>query len=378
MGWVGRMRTTSSTNVSPWVGVPVPYRVEVIDRDLAEIGLSDWWDGLPQVRATPMLRWEWLAAWHDAFAPADARLHIPVVFAGGRPVAALPLYRHRQQLHTLANDAHSDVSDLGCEPGHPDAVACLLDVLLRRRTRLERLDRGSPLLAALRRAAPPMIIDEEQSPVIDVPATVDALYAQLSPKFRAGVRRAGRSLEALGEVTVSELTGDDPAAPAAFGRLLELESASWKGRDGSAIASRPDTLRFYRRIALEGPTRRWTRLDLLRVADRVVAAQLDLELDGRRYGLKMASAADLGPKQSPGTVLLFRTLASCVDRGITAMELGGEVAGWKHHWATSTTDRATVRTWPATRAGRLMFGAREQAKRAVRPLRRRYTVDDAD
>lgn len=365
------MRTTSSRGRHAWTAVPGPYRVEIIDRDLATVGLADWWDALPQPRSTPMLRWDWLAAWHDAFTPADARLHIPVVFTGDRPVAALPLFRRHQALHTLANDAHSDVSDLGCEPGHTGAVACLLDVVVRRRTCLERLDRGSPLLAALRRVVPPMIVDDEQSPVVELPATVDALLAQLSPKFRAGVRRAGRALEALGTVTVSEHAGDDPRAGDAFAHLLELEAASWKGRDGSAIASRPDTLRFYRRIALEGPTRRWARLDLLKVDDRVVGAQLDLELDGRRYGLKMASAADLGPRQSPGTVLLFRTLVSCIDRGISAVELGGEVDGWKHHWATATTGRATVRTWPATRMGQLTFGAREQAKRLARPLRNR-------
>lgn len=372
------MRTMASTRRMP-ARASGPYRVEIIDRDLDELGLAAWWDGLPQVRVTPMQRWAWLSAWYAAFAPRDARLHIPVVFSGEHPVAALPLYRRNQQLHTLANDAHSDVSDLGCDPAHPGAVALLAGVLLRRRVELERLDRNSPLLAALRHAGAPMIIDDEQSPVVELPASVDGLLAQLSSKFRAGVRRACRNLEALGTVTVTEHGGADPDAAAAFEHLLALESASWKGADGTAIASDPATLRFYRRIALEGPVRRWARLDLLRVDDRVVAAQLDLEVDGRRYGLKMASAADLGPKQSPGTVLLFRTLISCIERGTSAVELGGEVQGWKHHWATTTADRARVRTWPATAAGRMAFATREQVKRAVRPLRHRhYGVDDAD
>jgi CelD/BcsL family acetyltransferase involved in cellulose biosynthesis len=372
------MRTTAPTWFAP-ARAPGSYRVETIDVDLAEVGLAAWWDALPQVRANPMLRWDWQAAWHDAFTPRDARLHIPVVFCGDDPVAALPLYRRHQRLHTLSSDAHSDVSDLGCEPEHPGAVAPLADLVLRRRTCLERLDRASPLLAALLRSAPPMIVDDEQSPVVDLPGTVDGLLAQLSSKFRASVRRACRALDGLGTVTLTERHGEDPDAAEAFGHLLALESASWKGSDGTAIASQPDTLRFYRRIALEGPARRWARLDLLRVDDRVVAAQLDLELGARRYGLKMASDADLGARQSPGTVLLFRTLESCIERGISAVELGGEVHGWKRHWATSSTDRARVRTWPATAAGRVAFGTRERVKRAVRPLRhRRYGVDDAD
>ncbi|MBW3604866.1 MAG: GNAT family N-acetyltransferase [Actinobacteria bacterium] len=346
-----------------------PYRVRIVDHDLARCGLASWWNRLPQPQRSTMLRWEYLSTWADAFVPRAACLHIPVVFSGSTPVAALPLYRTGRLLRSLANDAHSDVFDVGCDPAHPSACDTLVAHLLRYRTCLERLDGSSPLLAGLRRAAPPMIVDPAQSPWIQLPATPDAMLAQLSSKFRAGVRRAERALATLGTVTLRDHRSGDPEFEQAFSTLLDLEAASWKGTQGNAITLRPETLRFYRRLAVTGPVRRWARVAVLRVDDRVVAAQFDLEHDAVRTGLKMASTADLGRGQSPGTVLLWHVVRDCISRGLTRLELGGELEGWKRHWTTTGADRTCVRTWPRTLTGQLTFGAREQVKQAVRPLR---------
>lgn len=344
-------------------------RVDIIDRDLSTAGLADWWNGLPGPRRTLMLRWEYLAAWYDAFMPHDGRLHIPVVYDRDEPVAALPLYRRHGALRSLASGAHCEVFDAAWDPGRPDAVDALVDVVLRRRTRLERVDGDSPLLAGLRRAAPPMIVDPEQSPYVDLPATAEALLAGCSSKFRANVRRADRGLAALGTVSLDEYRGGQPGMEQALATLLGMETASWKGAQRSAISSRPDTLRFYRHLAVDGPVRRWARISLLRVGDRVVAAQLDLEYGASRYGMKMASVEDL-PRQSPGTVLLWRVLQDCIARGVGRLEFGGELDHWKRHWTSTVAARATVRTWPHTMVGQLAYGAREHVKHAVRPLRR--------
>lgn len=351
--------------------VPGRYHVRIVARDLARCGLADWWNTLPQPRRSVALRWEYLSTWADAFMPRDARLHIPVVFAGAVPVAAAPLFRRRGVLWSLASDADSEVFDVGCDPAHPAAVDALVGVLTHHRSCLERLDGGSALLAGMQRVAPPMILDRVQAPCMSLPTTSDALLAGLSSKFRAGVRRATRALATLGTVTLQQYRQGDAGLGPAFQTLLDLEAASWKGTLGSAITLRPDTLRFYRRLAVDGPVSRWARVALLRVDDRVVAAQLDLERGARREGLKMASIADLGRGQSPGAVLLWLVLADCIARGVTHFALGGELEGWKRHWTTSGAERVRVRSWPRTRTGQLSYGAREQAKQVVRPLRRK-------
>lgn len=344
------------------------HRVVVVDRDLTAEGLAGWWNGLPQARRTVMLRWEYLSTWWRAFAPRGSRLQVHVVLDGGQPVAALPLYKRHGTLWSLAGSAHSEVFDAAYDVRHADAIAPLLQVLLRRRTHLERLDGASPLLAGLRAARPPMIVDVEHSPYLDLPATADELLRARSSKFRAGIRRAVRALESLGEVTFREYREGDDGMAEAFATLLRIEASGWKGRDGTAIVSRPDTLRFHREL-VEGPVRRWVRIGVLRVADRPVAAQLDLEYRRRRYGLKTGCVDDLGPNQSPGTVVLWRTLAAAIDRGVRSMEFGGDADAWKRHWTHTAAERVVLRTWPHTATGHLTYGAREQAKHALRPLR---------
>ena len=100
--------------------------------------------------------------------------------------------------------------------------------------------------------------------------------------------------DGVGDADVFAMAARDGGAAAAFEHLLALESASWKGADGTAIASDPATLRFYRGIALEGPIRRWARLDLLRVDDRVVAAQLDLAGAGAAHDAGQPRMRPLG------------------------------------------------------------------------------------
>lgn len=103
-----------------------PYRVRIVDHDLARCGLATWWNRLPQPQRSTMLRWEYLSTWADAFVPGAARLHIPVVYSGSTPVAAVPLYRTGRTLRSLANDAHSDVFDVGCDPVHLGAYDTLV------------------------------------------------------------------------------------------------------------------------------------------------------------------------------------------------------------------------------------------------------------
>lgn len=349
-------------------------QVVVIDRDLAEEGLVGWWNGLPQPQAMPALRWEYLATWRRAFMPGGARPQTHVALADGRPVAAIALYRHHGVLHAPAND-HSDVFDMVYDPAHRAAADHLAAALLRRRIHLARLDGRSPLLGALRRARPPMILETDASPYIRLPETADELLTARSSRFRANVRKARRALETLGEVSFQDHRGGEAGMHDAFAAMLGVEAASWKGRDGGAIDARPDTLRFYRELALDGPARAWTRLATLRVGDRVVATQLDLEAAGRRAGLRTSFVDDLRGRQSPGLVLLWAVLIDGIDRGLRIHDFGGGADAWKRHWTDASSPRATLRAWPATTAGHLTFGARQRIKPVIRPLLRRVGGD---
>lgn len=347
-----------------------PYRVAVVDRDLDDEGLADWWDGLPQPRAYPALRWAFLRTWARAFMPAQGRWSVHVALLDDRPVAAVPLYRVGGALHAPAND-HSDVFDLAHEPDHRAAAAPLAAAMLRRRADLQRLPGDSPLLAAIRDLDPPMLIDSDESPCLTLPGTADALLADRSSRFRANVRKAGRTLAALGDLELRDVVGGSAAAAAAFAAMCDVEAHGWKGRQGDAIDSRPQTRRFYRELALDGSAGRWVRLATLRLAGRVVAAQLDLEDGGRRAGLRTSFVDDLPGRQSPGLVLLWWVLRDEIARGLHTHDFGGGPDAWKRHWTDAGSERVTLRSRPNTTAGRLTHSARERVKPVVRPLLRR-------
>lgn len=355
-------------------GRPGPYRVITLDRDLADEGLADWWNALPQPRVTPVLRWEYLRAWADAFMPGDARLATRVALAGDAPVAAVPLYQRGGVLHSLAND-HSDHFDAGWDPGHPGAAAALAAALVRHRTSLIRLPGDSELLAAIRGAAPPLLVDTDLSPVVELPGSADDLMASLSSRFRANVRKAVRTLNALGVVEFTDVAAGTPEGDAAFAAMRDVEAHSWKGRRGEAIDSHDETRRFYRALALGGAASQWTHLAVLRAGGRVVAAQLDLEHAGRRVGMRTSFVDDLPGKQSPGLVLLWSVLSDEIERGLRVHDFGGGQDGWKLHWTDAGVERVSLRGWPATRAGRLAFAARERLKPVVKPLLRHVTTE---
>ena len=356
-------------------GQPGPYRVVGLDRDLADEGLADWWNALPQPQVSPVLRWEYLRAWADAFVPSDARLAVHVALHGDEPVAAVPLYRQGGVLRSLAND-HSDHFDAGWDPAHPGAVAALAAALMRRRASLIRLPGGSELLAAIRRAGPPLLVDIDVSPYLELPGSADDLMANLSSRFRANVRKAVRTLQALGELQFSDVVAGTPEGDAAFRAMCDVEVHSWKGRQGDAIDSHDETRRFYRALALEGPASQWTHLAVLRAGERVVAAQLDLEHAGRRVGMRTSFVDDLPGKQSPGLVLLWSVLSNEIERGVRVHDFGGDRDPWKLHWTDTGTERVSLRSWPATPAGRLTFAAREHLKPVVKPLLRHVTTDE--
>jgi CelD/BcsL family acetyltransferase involved in cellulose biosynthesis len=353
-------------------GRPGPYRVVSLDRDLVDEGLADWWNALPQPQASPVLRWEYLRAWADAFVPPGGRLAVHLALAGDDPVAAVALYRRGGVLHALAND-HSDHFDAVWDPAHPGAVSALAAALLRRRTDLIRLPGGSELLAAIRHAAPPVLADQDTSPYVQLPGSPDDLLASLSSRFRANVRKAIRTLEGLGEVQFTDVAAGTPEGDAAFAAMRDVEAHSWKGRQGDAIDSHEETRRFYRALALEGPASQWTHLAVLRAGDRVVAAQMDLEHAGRRFGLRTSFVDDLPGKQSPGLVLLWSVLSDEIGRGLRVHDFGGGQDAWKLHWTDAGAVRVSLRTWPATPAGRLTFATRERLKPVVKPLLRRIT-----
>lgn len=192
--------------------------------------------------------------------------------------------------------------------GTADAVRLLLDGVaqLGGRWRLPRFglddDVGAALLREIdRRGWPSAVLDRFDRPVLERQVTYDAFLAGLSSGRRKDLRRRRRRLAEIGDVSARSHT-HSAGLQQAVEVFLTLEAAGWKGKRGTAFASRPDTAAFARTLFCcdHGPVT--GRADLLLLDARPIAASLALVSGRTAYLLKTTYDESLS-RFGPGVLL---------------------------------------------------------------------------
>ena len=147
---------------------------------------------------------------------------------------------------------------------------------------------GRALLAEIgRRGWPARGLDPFRRAVLDRRASHDAYLSELGTSRRRDLARRMRRLGELGTVEFRSETGSQRLADAVEA-FLRLEAAGWKGRQGSALASRPETASFARDLFREGQGPLTRRADLLLVDGEPAAISLALVCSGTAYLWKTA------------------------------------------------------------------------------------------
>jgi CelD/BcsL family acetyltransferase involved in cellulose biosynthesis len=140
-----------------------------------------------------------------------------------------------------------------------------------------------------------------------------AYYAQaVRQKKRKELRRLRNRLEEIGPVQTCTLAdGDDLAAWC--DAYLALERAGWKGREGSGLACRPETERFFRETL--AAARAIGQLQFLRldVGDRPIAMLVNLLTPPGSYSFKTVFDEDYA-RFSPGVLIQIENL-KVLERG---------------------------------------------------------------
>lgn len=118
-------------------------------------------------------------------------------------------------------------------------------------------------------------------------------------KSRRGKLRAQRrKLEKeLGAVVTAQEQGDEAAE-----EFLRLESAGWKGRQGTAMSSEGESAELFRGVCAEFASRGRLLLRSLQAEDRVLAMTCDLSAGDVVFGFKSAYDEELR-RYSPGIQL---------------------------------------------------------------------------
>jgi CelD/BcsL family acetyltransferase involved in cellulose biosynthesis len=257
--------------------------------------------------------------------PGGDRVRLMVVRQGARLVLAMPVTSARYRripLRTLSTWRHS-YRYVGTPLLVPDtlgmAPAVALEALARTRRPgwlvLEQLYLDGPVASAFRNAAVGRSAgwvehDVWQRPAVEAREEETYLRGTLAPRSAKALRRQRRNLERdLGPVLVRDvaLVGEPEAVEAEIDAFLAMESAGWKGRAGTAMASDPAHASFWREacraLANAGRLELWQ----LVAGDVVVARQVHVRAGDTVFHLKTTYDEGLA-QRSPGVQLELEVL----------------------------------------------------------------------
>lgn len=288
----------------------------------------------------PWLSPGWIRPWWRAF--GRGRLQIVALGDLHRLHALVPLGRRWGGLRSAAN-WHTPTFGLLADDldAARDLAAGVFD-LAPRRISLYFVQEGHSHFGSCRaaaRAAGYLTTSRvlERSPYVTTSGDAKTYEDSLNRKMRSEIRRRRRKLEESGEVVMTVHDGTERLGPL-LEEGLRVEAAGWKGSKGSAIASRPETLRFYTEVARWAASNGTLRLGFLRCGGRTIAFDFAVETDGVHYLLK--TGFDPGYQQfGPGMLIRKEMLDRAFASDVHTYDFLGRDDAWKMQWARHTHER---------------------------------------
>ena len=338
--------------------------------------LAPEWDDLAdRVGAVPFLRPGWIRAWWRAF--GDGELFLATARGGGRLTGVAPLAVDRGVVRSPSNWHTPEFGFLAEDDAAAEELAVSVLSYARRRADLRfvaRTDRGVAAVRSLAAARGYRLLERpiQESPFVRTEGLWDDYLAGLSGNLRSDVRRRRRRLDEQGSVAVEVADGRE-RLDALLGEGFEVEGSGWKVAEGTAIVSRPETVRFYNEVARWAAERGTLRLAFLRLDGRAIAFHFDLEEDGVEYHLKGGYDPEFA-RYSPSKVLHYGMIERAFESDVRRYEFLGADEPWKLQWAHGRHELVVLQAFARTAVGLADWAAfawgRPLAKRALRRTRR--------
>lgn len=331
------------------------------------------WDALADhLEVPPFLRAGWFAVWWDAF--GNGQLRVVTVRRHNRLVGVLPVIQ-RGSVITSPTNSHTPL--FGPIVEDQEVVKALAGALFAsgmRRIDLSFLEGPEGIESCLRNdiVEPTFRLYSRtimSSPYLPIEGDWDSYWKSRSRNLRSTVRRCRNRLADLGEVTV-QIANDAEGIDALLAEGFEIEESGWKEERGTAIASRPETHRFYREVAHWATQMGILKLAFLRIDGRAVAFNFSLESAGNHYLLKLGHDAGLN-RAGPGTVLTAEMLKRAFSINLRSYEFLGADDRYKLRWTGLVHDRLRVQAFAPSIAGRADAMIQVHARAAARRMLRR-------
>jgi CelD/BcsL family acetyltransferase involved in cellulose biosynthesis len=334
------------------------------------------WDELADdVGAWPFLRPGWIGAWWRAF--GRGRLDVLTILSDGRLVAVLPMVRLPMARLSPTNWHTPRFGMLARDDQAAAEAARSLFAQRAPHVSLSFLDAADPTLATMRAEARSSGYRLLQRTLVRPwYVRMDGEWEtyrrqRLGKRLRGKLERTRRRLEELGEVSFEMGDGGEDL-DRLLSEIYRVEASGWKGTRGTAIASRPETERFYREVARWARDRGVLRLSVLRLDGVVIAGEIALHEAGHHLGLKAGFDGALA-RFGPGMLLLRDLIREDFERGLTTFEFLGDEAEWKERWSTGRREVVRVQAFAPSALGVAHFSAYRYGRPAA--FRARALVD---
>lgn len=345
-------------------------RVEWISGEGVFADLAAAWRALAETIGALFGRPEWYAAWWEAF--GDGELETLCIFRDDALVAVVPFSRRGRTLRALSNVHTPTFGPLAADHA---ATALVLAAVRSAAAEVGFASvpvgpRGSDQLVTAARAAGLVLLlrNAHVSPLVDTTGAFEDWRRETKPRWHAPLDRYRRKMvRDLGADIRVVAPPEDLTTELETGLALQL--AGWKGRQATAILSREDTARFYRRIVADFHALGLTRFSSIIVDGRPIAWEFQLLHQNRLWG--MNGAIDEGFKKfSPGLVLKLALIERCFALGLDAYEFIGGDEDWKGKFATARRAHVDIELYRPAPVPLAHFAARRSGQVAVRALRR--------
>ena len=334
--------------------------------------LSKRWVNLPQVSQELSLSAEWLAT-AAAVLYEPGALRLLELSRDGEVAGLAPL--------ALARSSNVERMELvgaatlyePCGFGYRDAAAlaglCQAVIAAGRPVVLQRVCVEDPLLSAFEMAARGrgqlLKFEASGSPFVPITTGWEEYVQSLSSRRRQDYRRARRGLEQTGQVTVEIQSPTAATVDAGLAEAMQVEAASWKGRNGTAMLTNARLGGFFRLLAQRLAAQGQLRLCFLRLDGVAVAMQIGAVYAGRWWVLKIGYD-ERWAQHSPGIQLMWEVLRAAFERRLKTFEMLGSAEPWLTIWAREQRTYRTLAFYPYNFRGTVALGAdiiRAMAKR---------------
>jgi CelD/BcsL family acetyltransferase involved in cellulose biosynthesis len=318
--------------------------------------LADCWNSLSAKFNSPIQDFSWSQVCATSICAND-KLRIVVSNLGEQAVAIAPLMQPTGILSPLkmlgVGSLYEPMDFLYADLPALNSLAQALKKL-GHAIDLERVPIDSPVIAALQQAYQGAglvhISPNGFCPYIPLCAAWTEPEQQFNSGRRSDFRRAQKHAQKLGEVTYEILSPTPAEVESLLAEAYQVESKSWKGKVGSALAIDQTIGNFYRQYTLKASQQGILRLCFLRINGQAIAMQIAVEYDSRFWLLKVGYDQDFA-RCSAGNLLMLHTVKYAAESGFKSYEFLGGEESWTKVWTELVRSSVKVRIYPASISG---------------------------